>query len=772
MLLHYLKIAWRNLLKYKTQNVISILGLAIGFTAFSFAMSWIRYEMGYDSHNPDADRIYRVVKVNKTEIGGVDKMTPEPLPYYLESTFPEIEAATTAETTKNAYYYNSARDSIPDCYMLRADPSFFQVFYPEIVPHFPDPLPDNYLFLVSEKIMKKLSERGAGDELMHDERYLGTIPNKSYHSNVAFDFIDIKGRHVLQEGDCSWCGYSAATYIRVREGADVRQLERKLEHIEVEGSMQGVMSYKLIPLRKVHYTLPDEMVNIRFNHLRIFSLVSLLIILCALFNYLMLFANRVKMRSRELALRKVNAASNYQLLCLLSTEYLFILFFSIFTGMLFSELLFRQFIRFSMIDAPKSFFISEIFLYGGFIIIVSVLILWFPLQILLKRTIRKNIQVESTVFKRIKIRFSEVSLSLQIIICVLFIFCSFIFLYQYNFLNRADIGFSRHNVNSMFNHEKKFQVSEILSIPGVEDVLIFPGGMLPRSYRSNIRIDQFDGQKLSKEISFEIFSADFPKFISFFDIRILEGRNIREGETRMCLINQSAAKVLGTGNLLGKQLNSWTIVGIIPDLYIDSPLLPVFPSLYTSIMDQSPENNSSEGSSFVYKFTPGSRRSTEKAIEKLAEEKGIINGVRLSNMDEVYAEYTQSERYLLILLMIMTAVSVLIAVFGVYSMITLSCGKRRKEVAIRKVNGARAKELLWLFFSQYLKIVFFACLVAFPAGVLVMQHWLEQYTRRVSMEWWIFVGIILLIGGIVSVTVFFRIYHTTKENPADVVKSE
>ncbi len=65
MLLHYLKIAFRNLFKYKTQTIVSILGLAIGFTAFSFTMSWIRYEMGYDSHNPDRDRIYMVAKVDE-----------------------------------------------------------------------------------------------------------------------------------------------------------------------------------------------------------------------------------------------------------------------------------------------------------------------------------------------------------------------------------------------------------------------------------------------------------------------------------------------------------------------------------------------------------------------------------------------------------------------------------------------------------------------------------------------------------------------------------
>ena len=60
MLHHHLKLALRNLRKYKTQNIISIIGLAIGFTCFAFSALWIRYEMSYDNFHSNADRIYRV----------------------------------------------------------------------------------------------------------------------------------------------------------------------------------------------------------------------------------------------------------------------------------------------------------------------------------------------------------------------------------------------------------------------------------------------------------------------------------------------------------------------------------------------------------------------------------------------------------------------------------------------------------------------------------------------------------------------------------------
>jgi len=120
----------------------------------------------------------------------------------------------------------------------------------------------------------------------------------------------------------------------------------------------------------------------------------------------------------------------------------------------------------------------------------------------------------------------------------------------------------------------------------------------------------------------------------------------------------------------------------------------------------------------------------------------------------------------------MTSVAILIAIFGIYSMVTLACNRRRKEIAIRKVNGASIKEIFMLFFKQYFWITVAASAVAFPIGIYIMQRWLEQYTRRISMEWWIFVGIFVLVLLIVIVSMIFRVMKAARENPAEVVKSE
>ena len=146
--------------------------------------------------------------------------------------------------------------------------------------------------------------------------------------------------------------------------------------------------------------------------------------------------------------------------------------------------------------------------------------------------------------------------------------------------------------------------------------------------------------------------------------------------------------------------------------------------------------------------------------------------INSTDIDASFKEFTKSERNLLMLIGIITGVAILIAVFGIYSMITLSCNQRRKEIAIRKVNGARAQEIFSLFFREYFVVTLLSCVVAFPIGVYIMQRWLEQYARRVSMEWWLFVGIFILVTLIVLASIFSRVNRAAKENPAEVVKSE
>ena len=100
MLIHYLKIAFRNMWKYKTQSMISIIGLAVGFTCFALATLWIRYEMTYDSFHKNAGQMYVVYTPNENQ-DGFSRQSRRALAAHLKTTFPEVANATQISLTAN-----------------------------------------------------------------------------------------------------------------------------------------------------------------------------------------------------------------------------------------------------------------------------------------------------------------------------------------------------------------------------------------------------------------------------------------------------------------------------------------------------------------------------------------------------------------------------------------------------------------------------------------------------------------------------------------------
>ena len=233
MLLHHLKIAWRNLLKQRTQTIITVMGLAIGFTAFAFTLSWIRYERGFDNHIPDADRIFKVLKVNERDESGVQHSLPTPMKMFLED-FPEIEAVTAIKQVKHDYAKNG-NILIKNGSMMLADTSFFKVFYPDRHIHYPVELPEKPM-IFSKKAALKLGV--SHSDIGHHVDSLGFtlldivsgLPER--HSNVPFDMMTVELPEI--DRDCPWCYFSRSVYIRVHEHADIASLSAKLDSLEIE----------------------------------------------------------------------------------------------------------------------------------------------------------------------------------------------------------------------------------------------------------------------------------------------------------------------------------------------------------------------------------------------------------------------------------------------------------------------------------------------------------------------------------------------------------
>ena len=144
----------------------------------------------------------------------------------------------------------------------------------------------------------------------------------------------------------------------------------------------------------------------------------------------------------------------------------------------------------------------------------------------------------------------------------------------------------------------------------------------------------------------------------------------------------------------------------------------------------------------------------------------------LLNAEEEYANYLKSENSLITLLSFVSAICILICVFGFVSLVSLTCEERRKSIAIRKINGATIGDILAMFAKEYALLLIIGAVIAFTTGFFIMQRWLEQYVKQTSIAAWVYLSILFALAMAIVVCVGWQVYKSSVENPAEVVKAE
>ncbi|MEY8487765.1 FtsX-like permease family protein [uncultured Parabacteroides sp.] len=146
--------------------------------------------------------------------------------------------------------------------------------------------------------------------------------------------------------------------------------------------------------------------------------------------------------------------------------------------------------------------------------------------------------------------------------------------------------------------------------------------------------------------------------------------------------------------------------------------------------------------------------------------------IHVAFMEEEYEMFLKSEKALLKMLDFVTLVCILISLFGVFSQVTLDCEQRRKEIAVRKVNGATASDIMSLFFATNLRLLCIASVIAFPVSYLIMKSWIENYVLQATISWWLYPVIWAVLVLLLTFCTGWRIHKAANQNPAEVIKSE
>lgn len=766
MLQHYIKLAIRNLLKYKSQSIISIIGLAIGFTCFALATLWIRYEQTYDDFHDGADRIYLIRTSSYTNVSGLSEVTPYPLASHLKETFPEVEDACNMQAWKTILKYKGVEY---EPFKMDIDSAAMRMFKLQILSGNRNFLTENNEEIaITKRFAKQLfgTENPLGQEVevYGDKRKICAIVQSwSLHSNLPFDIV---GNFSLGENRSQWGVSLCKTFIKLKKGIDSKTFVRKLGEYTYEAPDKIIIkSIVATPITAIRYDRPNQEITVKYEHIRLFALAGGLVILCSLFNYLTLFITRIRMRSREVALRKVNGSSNRELLTLFSIEYLLTLVLAIFFGLIMLELVIPAFKELSEIKSDNFCIYMEAIGYSGIVAVLSFILSLFPIYYSRKKNLNAALKGSSDGKKGNT--FQKASIVLQLIISVGFIFCSTVLMKQVHFLSHTDLGIERANRGTiqLYPYIDGFK-DELAKNPYIAEILTnnLPG-LLPRSSRYYQTIDKWEGRTDStSNVTLEVIECN-EEYLKFYGLQLLKGS--LPADDKSILINETAARKMNMNDPIGKAVRERPITGIIKDFYIAPPTIPVKPMMFVI------DNGSKISSETLFRYQNCDWPFLEKQIQQLIKKMNPnIAHYRIISMEEEYNKFLKSENALLIMLDFVTLVCVLISLFGVFSLVTLDCEKRRKEIAIRKVNGAVTFNIMQAFIQKYMSLLIIASAVAFPVGYLIMKPWIESYVLQTRIDFWIYPAIWLILAALIILCTGWRIWRAANQNPAEVVKSE
>lgn len=772
MIQHYFKIAFRNILKYKTQSIISILGLAVGFTCFALANLWIHYEMTYDAYHEGADRMYILCKESVFGVNGYSTSMPYPASTLLKNDFPEVEAACAYTRWGQETDVKADGRVVRTCEM-QADSCFMNMFNISVLSGSMDFMYSDEKIALTEDVAMRLfgSVDVLGKEVKNyndDTRTICAILANLNHSNVTFGCWG-QGEY-FRKWQNDWYNGSFEIIIKLRKGTDPIAFQRKLAANETKADPRdphGMFeNIRLIPLDEYHYSSINRYKSFQFYYLILFSVAGALVILCSLFNYLSLFITRMRIRSREIELRKVCGSSIGGVVILLFIEYLYIILLSGILGMALVEMALPAFKKMSGVSGN---IYGESLLYFVGILLLSLLLL-VPFAIR-----RSHIRNTGN-----KYMLRKVSIAFQLAIGLLVTFCIIVMMKQIYYLTNTDLGWERKNIASinLLYPDKDFETiaDKIKQFSCTKEVITGHCCLLPKSSGFSQSFKNWDGKEDGMK-SIDMLSLwNCEKIVSFYNLQLLEGEMVKPTETNKIMINESAVKALGMSEPIGKKLyldnRAWTITGIIKDFHITAPTEPIQP--YTLITEDILKNSgfSIGKGQILIKFHDGKWKELKNRIDSIFTYEYPEVRYKLYNTEEEYTGYLKSEDTLIKLLSFIAIVCMLIAAFGIFSLVTLSCEQRRKEIAVRKVNGAAIKDILLMFVKEYMLLLIIASVIAFPIGYVLMKRWLENYVEQTVISAWIYFAIFGGIMIVIFACIGWRVWQAARQNPAEVIKSE
>jgi len=788
MIRNYLKSFLRFLKRHKAYSINNILGLSIGLAAAVLIYLWILDELSFDKHHYNYDNICRIVTTMKNSDGGMrTTVTAAPLASKLEESFPEIIETARFKPSLSEMLVSHGENIFYEKEIAFVDKEFFRIFtHPFIFGSDQVPFPDKHSAVISEQVAQKYfgSENPIGKTITLDNQTIitvsGVIEDVPANSNLKFNIL-INFEMIEELGmTVHWENLSYYAYALMSENVDHPALKAQIDTLTKELYSHGSYEFFLQPLSDVHLRSSfDYDVNGHseptYQYISIFILIGIFILSISIINYINLSTARSTMRAREVGVRKVFGARRGQLIKQFMGESFLLCLLSYLIAMLLVELVLPSFNSFTgkevNVDYSNIPFLLGIIAIIGFTGILSgsypalLLSSFIPV-----RTLKGDIQSGSSSFRRILV-ILQFSISILLIICTGLVYRQLAFIQNQNLgINIDHIIYSPVVGNTGENlHLLK---EELHKYPGVLEVTNISN--LPTLTNSGTYGISWEGRNEEDRLFVTLKKVDHD-YIPTFGIGLAEGRNFsldHPTDSTNFILNETAIRMMNIEDPIGKKFTLWgmegEIIGVAKDYNFNSLHKEIDP---ICLHITNPFYAKKYGY-ICFKLKGDNIRNTIKNIERSWNKLNPAFPLNYTFLEDDYAKLYLSESRMRSLFALFAVLSIFLSCLGLYGLSSFMAERRTREIGIRKVMGARSRQIVYMFSWDALKWVLIANLIAWPIAWLYMKHWLEDFAYRTSIGPWIFLlsGFIVLLISLFTLS--FQALKAARINPATSIRSE
>lgn len=812
MIWNYTKIAFRNLKRFKVFSLINILGLSIGLSASLLISLWVFDELSFDKFNENSKNIYRVER--HINFDGKTFDVPVTGAIYGETIgkdIPQIQ-----EFTRIYPIELSLKNHLNDNQEERvffADQAFLKIFtFPLKSGDINTALKDPFSVILTEKAalkyfgeknpINKILEIEWGDEIKKFKvsGIFEQIPSQSHFQfDVVASFETIE--ELIPERLDTWVSNYLYTYVLLQKDATFEIVEPKFKNIVEQHISPAYMAFlgdnakienihdiyqiNLRPIEDIHLSsklMWDIAPQGNMSTVYTFSIVAILILIMACFNFMNLSTALGSKRSREVGIRKTAGASRFQLIAQFLSESNVIALLSLFLALVFIETILPGFNIFTDKELSLSTFTepSKFWVLLSIVVGTGMLAGLYPAFYLSKFdpmvVLRRDDERKGHRFS-----FRQLLVVLQFSISIILIIGTITAYLQINYFYDKPLGYNNKNLfvistesNKVRENLKTFK-DKLLQIPEVINVT--SSGSIPAAL--NFSDNGFRTDEMEEVISSIVIGVDYD-FFKTYNIKLLAGRVFSSeygtDTANKFIVNEQVLKKIGIKNpeeAIGVhygnfnrngEFQSGEIIGVMKDFHfkpLDKEIEPITFSLNEDWMEYiTIRHNSKNFPQFIEKMeTEWKNNFPHEAYTYF-------------DLKERYESLYVNETRMKDILLYFTFLAIFIGCLGLFGLAAFVAQQKSKEIAIRKVHGASILNIVILLSKQFTYWVLLANIIAWPIAYYFLDNWLANFHYRIEMPIWVFIiaGILALVMALI--TVGYRAFITAISDPLNSIKYE